>query len=296
MSLADLKFRDLQIWPSKEFLIGVPGSDYIVQVPSAHREEISSLREELEKCTTSSWLKFGEMYFRVSIMPCIGGNSFALRRVPPLHLSFHQIGYPPSLVESLLNLQSGLLLFSGATASGKTTSASSYVVEWTKRYGLNTITLEDPPEYMIHGQHGKGLCTQTEMVQAQNFTEGISESLRHGGPRLLFIGEMRAPHAVCEAIRAAQSGHLVVATIHSDSLVNTLIKMTALAKIEMRDQASQFLAEAIQAIVCQELKIFSSKTQIKSKSLVLSNHSLQEAIRTKIREGKFESLIDEVNK
>src|ERR687888_2373482 len=157
---------------------------------------------------------FGELArFRVSVFKEKGNFGVVLRQIPSKLLTMEQIGIPPSTKE-LLYKPRGLILVTGPTGSGKTTTLASLLnLVNEEREEAHIITIEDPIEY--YHKHKKALVTQREIgVDVPNFAEGLRRVLRQD-PDVILVGEMRDLETIESAVRAAETGHLVFATLHT---------------------------------------------------------------------------------
>src|SRR6202023_2393874 len=151
-----------------------------------------------------------------------GNIGLVLRRIPSEFLSFEQIGMPEA-VKRLIIRPRGLLLVTGPTGSGKTTSLASMINFINFNYDKHIITLEDPIEY-FH-KHLKSLVNQREIgVDVGDFKEGIRRALRMA-PDVILVGEMRDLETIHAAIEAAETGHIVFGTLHTSGASITLERM-----------------------------------------------------------------------
>src|SRR6185503_1409383 len=167
---------------------------------------------------------FGEMArFRVSVFKEKGNFGMVLRQIPSKLLTMEQIGIPPSIKEMLYKPR-GLVLVTGPTGSGKTTTLASLLnIVNEERDEVHLITIEDPIEY--YHKHKKALITQREVgVDVPNFAEALRRALRQD-PDMVLVGEMRDLETIEAAITAAETGHLVFGTLHTTGAAKTIDRL-----------------------------------------------------------------------
>lgn len=169
---------------------------------------------------------FDDLVYRVQLIRDVRGPVYALRRSAGIVPALESCGIAAPVREYLLSLRSGLVLIAGGFGTGKTTAASSYVRELAVS-GAMVITLEDPPELPLSGDHGEGRILQVQMNR-RHVSEEIEDTLRMAFDAL-FISEIRTPLMANEVIKASISGKLIVSTIHSDSAANTVSRIIGMA-------------------------------------------------------------------
>jgi twitching motility protein PilT len=188
--------------------------------------------------------------FRCAIFKQKGTIGMVLRRIPNQFLSFEQIGMPDA-IRSLIVQPRGLLLVTGPTGSGKTTSLASMVNFINQNYDRHIITLEDPIEY--YHKHNKSTCNQREIgVDVPSFKEGIRRGLRMD-PDLMMVGEMRDLETIHAAIEAAETGHVVFATLHTSGAASTINRIIDVFPKEQQDQIRTQLSTALIGVLSQAL-------------------------------------------
>lgn len=188
--------------------------------------------------------------FRVAIFKQRGNIGLVLRRIPSGFLSFEQIGMPDA-VKRLITRPRGLLLVTGPTGSGKTTSLASMLNFINKNYDKHVITLEDPIEY--YHKHDKCTVNQREIgVDVPSFKEGIRRALRMD-PDIILVGEMRDLDTIHAAIEAAETGHVVFGTLHTNSAAATVNRIIDVFPQESQDQIRTQLASALLGVLSQNL-------------------------------------------
>jgi twitching motility protein PilT len=188
--------------------------------------------------------------FRVSLFRKVTGIGAAFRLIAPTIPSLEELGMPES-VKRFLEFHQGLVLVTGATGTGKTTTLASMLDLLNRTRRLNIITLEDPVEFVHQSQ--KSLVVQREVgVHVENFAEGLRAALRED-PDVILVGELRDPETISMAMTAAETGHLVLGTLHTTSAVKTLDRIIDAMPTAQKSQATSFLAQHLRGVISQKL-------------------------------------------
>lgn len=242
-------------------------------------------------------LTFEDTRLRASKARTASGQLWvALRKINSLPLPVEGLGFFPPLVPHLLNLgkRDGLILLSGATGQGKTTTACSLLRYYLDNLGGVAFTIEDPVEYALEGRHGNnGYCYQIEVKEDDEWAEMLKRSMRWH-PRYIFVGEIRTPEAANQLLRAATSGHLVITTMHAGTIEEALEGLLQLGVQAVGDRAAVLLATGITAVLHQSLGIHGLQTQ----SFITEPLNPASPFRACIREkriGMTRTLIDQQN-
>ena len=255
MSLAELVFSDLFVAEDAEasWFKSTPDSLNAQPVPADCAQELEQLRCKLEGQVGGSafridWPDVKGVRLRVErITTAEGQVMYVCRRFRLKPGPLASLGVPTAVAEKLLapDLREGLVVFLGKAGSGKTTTAASFISERLTRFGGVCWTVENPIELPLQGKHGQGWCYQTEASNDDQIGPAIRHMLR-ATPNIILIGEMRDGLAVREAIAAATSGHLVVATFHAADLVSGIARLSRLAG---DDNASSAIADALRVAI-----------------------------------------------
>jgi len=195
---------------------------------------------------------FGEAArFRVSAFKEKGNFALVLRQVPSKLLTMEQIGIPPS-VRELLWRPRGLILVTGPTGSGKTTTLASLLnIVNEERDEAHIITIEDPIEY--YHKHKKAVVTQREVnVDVPTFAEALRRALRQD-PDCILVGELRDLETMEAAITAAETGHLVFGTLHTTGAAKTIDRITNAFPTNQQEMIRIQLSTVLQAVISQLL-------------------------------------------
>ena len=188
--------------------------------------------------------------FRVNLFMARGKPSIAARLITSDIKTFESLHLPERLGDVALSAQ-GLILFSGVTGSGKSTSIASMLQYINERRRVHIVTIEDPIEYIF--KDDKATINQREVgIDCVNFTEALRALVREN-PDVVLVGEMRDYETFEAAIRASETGHLVFGTIHASSAWQTFGRIYDLFPADERDQIRKLLAYNLRAIVYQKL-------------------------------------------
>lgn len=157
----------------------------------------------------------------------------------------------PPIVERMVDLPRGLILVTGQTGSGKSTTLASMIDAMNKRYNCHVITIEDPIEYMLHSN--KCIIEQRELgSDVPSFASGLRHALRQD-PDIILVGEMRDLETTSAAITAAETGHLVLSTLHTQNASQTIERIIDIYPAEQQNQIRAMLSNTLQAVVSQVL-------------------------------------------
>ncbi|MDB6027747.1 MAG: pilT 2 [Verrucomicrobiales bacterium] len=196
---------------------------------------------------------FGELArFRVSVFKEKGNFGMVLRQIPSRLLTMEQIGLPLGTINSLINKPRGLVLVTGPTGSGKSTTLASMInIINETRSDAHIITIEDPIEY--YHTHKKGVMTQREVnVDVPSFAEALRRALRQD-PDVILVGELRDLETMEAAITAAETGHLVFGTLHTTGAAKTIDRIVNAFPMNQQETIRIQLSTVLQAVISQLL-------------------------------------------
>jgi len=209
-------------------------------------------REELEKVGGADFgYAFGDLArFRVSVFKEKSGYGITMRLLPSKFMTFEDIGLPQS-VKNLLYLRRGLVLVVGPTGCGKTTTLATMLNFINEELDRHIITVEDPIEY--YHPHKKSIITQRELgSHVPSFAEAIRRGLRMD-PDVMLVGEMRDLQTMEAAITAAETGHLVFATLHTTGSAKTVNRIIDAFPVQQQEQIRAQLSTSLAAVLSEEL-------------------------------------------
>jgi len=188
--------------------------------------------------------------FRVNLFRKLSGIGASFRVIPSEIPSLDSLGLPP-VVKHLTHHHQGLILVTGAAGTGKSTTLAAMIDHLNSTRRLNIITLEDPVEFVHRSK--MSLVVQREVgTHVGSFAEGVRASLRED-PDIILVGEMRDTETITLAMIAAETGHLVLGTLHTTSATKTLDRILDALPTEQRAQGTVFLAQGLRGIVSQTL-------------------------------------------
>lgn len=221
---------------------------------------------------------FGESArFRVSVLKSKGNVGIVLRLIPSDLLTLEQLGLPPQ-VKELLFRPRGLVLVTGPTGSGKSTTLASMINVINQERDCHIITIEEPIEY-FHGHKGS-IVTQREVgVDVMSFKDALRGALRQD-PDVILVGEMRDLETMEAAITAAETGHLVFATLHTTGAAQTVDRIVDAFPTDQQEQIRTQLSVGIVAVVSQLLlKRADQPGRVAAFEIMISTPSIKALIR-----------------
>lgn len=188
--------------------------------------------------------------YRVNAFKQRGSYAIAIRLVETFAPSPEMLGIPESVVE-LTKKRHGLILVTGPTGSGKSTTLASLIDVINTHYSTHIITLEDPIEYLY--RHKKSIVNQREIgLDSLSYSNALRAALRED-PDIILVGEMRDLDTISTAITAAETGHLVLSTLHTIGASNTIDRIIDVFPPHQQPQIRIQLASVIEAVISQQL-------------------------------------------
>jgi twitching motility protein PilT len=226
---------------------------------------------------------FGLSRFRVNVLRQRGTHSLAFRVVPMKIATIDELELP-QICKKLILKKSGLILVTGSSGAGKSTTQSAMLDYLNQNAKRHVITIEDPIEF-IHANK-KCLIVQRDLGDdTKSFDTALVHALRHD-PDVIVLGEMRDLSTISTALRAAETGHLVIGTLHTTDAVKTINRVIDIFPASQQYQIRQQLAETIEAVLSQTLLNRISGGRVGVFEILLGN----DAVRNIIREGKNHEL------
>jgi twitching motility protein PilT len=188
--------------------------------------------------------------FRVNVYRKETGWGAAFRAIPTTMPTMDQLGLPP-IVRKLCDYHQGMILVTGATGTGKSTTLASMIDHLNATRSLNIISLEDPIEF-VHRSKSSQVIQRELGTHLPSFSEGVRAAMRED-PDVILVGEMRDAETISMAMTAAETGHLVLGTLHTTSATKTLDRIIDALPTEEREQTKSFLAASLIAVITQIL-------------------------------------------
>ena len=293
-ALIDQKGSDLHISPDTPPRLRIDGALLPLDVPALNPQESMQLcysvltdaqRKEFEE-THEIDLSFSVKNlarFRANIYMQKGGVGGAFRVIPLTIHALKDLNLPP-VVEKLCSLPRGLVLVTGPTGSGKSTTLAAIINHINETRQDHILTIEDPVEF-VHS-HKQCLVNQREVGHdTLSFLRALKSALRQD-PDVVLVGEMRDLETVALAVTTAETGHLVFATLHTNSCVSTLSRIIDVFPGEQQSQIRNQLASTLQATLSQTLLPSATGGRVMAMEVMIPNA----AIRNLIREDKFNQI------
>ena len=220
----------------------------------------------------------GAARFRVNAFQQRGSVSLAFRAIPTIIPTIEELKLP-ELLKSLAETPQGLILITGPTGSGKSTTLAAMIKYVNETMRKHIITLEDPIEYMH--EHDKSIIDQREVgFDTVSFADGLRAALRQD-PDVILVGEMRDLETISTAITAAETGHLVLATLHTWSSASTIDRIIDVFPHGQQSQVRVQLAGVLKAVVSQRLfQTADHKGRRAATEIMINNSAIANLIRT----------------
>jgi twitching motility protein PilT len=254
--------------------------DMLYRILSTEQQKVLEIARQLD----FSHAVPGVARFRVNVYfqrDSVGG---AFRLVPTVIKSAEELGLPAVLRELAVRPR-GLVLVTGPTGSGKSTTLATMIDEVNRTRSLHILTIEDPIEF-LH-EHKRCIVNQREIgSDAKGFSEALRAALRQD-PDVILVGEMRDLETISTALTAAETGHLVLATLHTQSAPSTIDRIIDVFPAEQQGQVRTQLAASLQGVVTQTLLASADgRGRIPALEVLLPD----DAVRNLIRQGKVEQI------
>jgi twitching motility protein PilT len=220
---------------------------------------------------------------RINIFDSMRGPSMVMRLIPLKILTMEQLNLPP-VFKDVAHSHKGLILITGPTGSGKSTTLAAIIDYINKEMPKNIITIEDPVEFVHKSQ--KSLIKQREVgIHTLKFDNALKAALRED-PDIILVGEMRDKETVNTALKAAQTGHLVMGTLHTNSAVKTIERILQLYEPDQQEPIRVSIAESLIAVIAQGLCRTTDGKRAAYHDILINT----DAIRDYIRRGETDEI------
>ncbi|MBF0299294.1 MAG: type IV pilus twitching motility protein PilT [Oligoflexia bacterium] len=226
--------------------------------------------------------------FRANVFYSKGGISAVFRQIPTLIPDFKALGLPNVLI-TMTDASNGMILVTGPTGSGKSTTLASLLDRLNEKEAGHIITLEDPIEF-VHGHKGCIVNQREVGADTNSFTRGLKSMLRQD-PDIVLVGELRDMETIEAALTIAETGHLIFGTLHTNSTVQTINRIVNVFPSDQQGQVRTLLSFVLQGIVAQQLipKSYKPGRCVAMEILVPTP-----AIRNLIREDKLHQIYSQM--
>jgi twitching motility protein PilT len=222
---------------------------------------------------------------RINVFDSLRGYAMVLRLIPLKIMSMEQLRLPP-VFRDICHHHKGLVLVTGPTGSGKSTTMAAMVDYINREMAKHIITIEDPVEF-VH-QSRKSLVKQRQVgMHTRKFDNALKAALRED-PDLILVGEMRDKETVNTALKAAQTGQLVMGTLHTNSAVKTIERILNLYSGEEQEAMRIALAESLVAVIAQGLCRTTDGNRAAFHDILINT----EAVKEWVKNGKYDEIAD----
>jgi twitching motility protein PilT len=249
-----------------------------------------NLRKYNEDYDVDCSYRVGSLQFRINIFRENDGVSAAIRALSLDIPKVESIGFPNNIWEDIVNGKQGLVLVTGITGAGKSTTISSIIDRISEKKACRIITLEDPIEYLLPNKHS--MTSQREVGKdVKSFSHGLRAMLRED-PDVIFVGEMRDSETISMTLMAAETGHLVFSTLHTRDAVGSITRIMDYFPTGRQSEVRNQLSLGLAYIICQKLIPKKDGTGRIVAMEILNNNSY--ACANLIRTGKIEQIYSQL--
>lgn len=236
----------------------------------------SQLKELVEVGDVDVGSKIGDVSIRVNIHQQTNGYGLAIRLVPSKIPTPDELQFEDPLLK-IVDLTEGFVVISGPTGSGKSTTMACLVQAINKKHARHIVTLEDPIEYRF--QNEKSLIEQRQLgTHFPTFQQGLRHVLRQD-PDVIIVGEMRDPETISLALTAAETGHLVISTLHAPNAAEVIERIVNVFEGVSQQQILVQLSATLNMVVAQQLLAKKEGGVVAAREILLNNLAVQNAIR-----------------
>ncbi len=238
-------------------------------------------------CSVALHYRGGQSRFRASVYLAQGQWCACLRHIPNDIPSLEWLGFPEDLAQRLISHGNGLVVVTGVTGSGKTATLAALVNLLRQNTNKRVLTVEEPIEY-LHPAGVGGMVTQREVGRdVESFADGLKHGLRQD-PDVILVGEIRDRETAQMALSAAETGHLILTTLHTRDAKGALTRLVDIFPQETQDDIRTQLAMSLRSVVCQHLlpAVSDSDKRVLALEVLHVNQQAQVAIRS----GKIETI------
>ena len=233
--------------------------------------------------------RLGTLQFRINIFQENDGIAAAIRALSLDIPKIEQIGFPNNVWEDIINKSQGLVLLTGITGAGKSTTIASLIDRIGEKNACRIITIEDPIEYIYPQKHA--IISQREVGKdVHSFIDGLRSMMRED-PDIIFIGEMRDPETISMTLMAAETGHLVFSTLHTRDATGTITRILDYFPEGKQSEVRNQLSLGLRYIICQKLVPKKDGTgRIAAMEILNNNYACANLIRV----GKVEQIYSQL--
>lgn len=299
---------DIHLRPDEHPVIRKDGKIIKIDMPKLSEEDIANtvavLTPKIARTRAMSTFDLDFAYeiknvsrFRVNLSQQLGKSALVIRNIPYEIKTIEELNLPVS-IEQFACLNNGLVLVTGPTGSGKSTTLASLIDYVNAKFQKHIITIEDPIEFIFNSK--KSIISQRQVeIDTSSFPDGVKYALRQD-PDVILIGEIRDKETVVSALKASETGHLVFATLHTNDAVQTINRIINMFEPQNRQYIREQLAATLRGIISQ--KLVANKTgqgRRPACEILVSTPTIKdfitkdelEQIYTLVRKGSFNEML-----
>lgn len=299
LRMRDESASDLHLTVGHPPKFRVHGEMKTLDEPPLSNESLRAILTEI--CSKEQWDSFerehdldfayalpGYARFRTNYLMQQYGIGAVLRRIPDQKMTFEELGLPNSVLQ-FVELGFGLVLVTGPTGSGKTTTLASIIDYINEHYKRHILTIEEPIEF-VH-EHKQCLITQREVgLHTKSFSAALRSAMRMD-PNVILVGEMRDPETISLALTCAEMGILVFGTLHTNSAAKTVDRIIDVFSSEEQERIRTMLASSLQGVIAQQLlRTADGQGRVAAFEMLVGSPALGNIIRSK-QTAKIDSMI-----
>ena len=237
-----------------------------------------------------SWGIPGVGRFRVNLLMQRGSPMIVMRAIPIEIPSVEDLGLPP-IINKIAGQERGMILVTGVTGSGKSSTMAA-MINWINRNKqVHVVTLENPIEF-LHRDNQSSITQRDIGTDTESFSTGLRSVLRQD-PDVILIGEMRDKVTIETALKAAETGHLVISTLHTRNAVQTLSRIIAVFEPSEQEMIRVRLSESLQAVISQRLVAKKEGGRVAAMEVMLMTSTIRDCVRDRDRLDEISDLIEE---
>ncbi len=235
--LMPIKFRQLSDTELETYIIEILTKKQHGQLEAGHDLDFSYVADEGGR-------------FRVNVFRKVTGIGAVFRYIPGNVPTLDELKVPP-ILSKFCDYHQGMVLVTGSTGTGKSTTLAAMIDHLNQSRALNIISLEDPIEF-VHPSKKSQIIQREVGTHVRSFADGVRSAMRED-PDVILVGELRDAETIMMAMTAAETGHLVLGTLHTTSAVKTIDRIVDALPGELREQTKSFLAMSLKAVITQVL-------------------------------------------
>jgi twitching motility protein PilT len=263
--LMPIRFRDL----AEAELEG-----YVLEILTPNQKQVFTSGHDLD----FSYVAEDGGRFRVNVFRKETGVGAVFRAIPSRVPTLESLNLPPA-VGKLLDYHQGMILVTGSTGTGKSTTLAAMIDQLNRTRRVNIISLEDPIEF-VHSSIEAQIIQREYGTHVPTFAEGVRAAMRED-PDVILVGEMRDAETIRMAMTAAETGHLVLGTLHTTSAVKTIDRIIDALPIEEREQTKSFMSQSLLAVITQVLvRKVDSRARRAICEIMIMNRAIGKLIQT----------------